>query len=331
MIRILNAEPRQYSADARKILGELGEVVERQLGRTELLRTLPAFDVLIVRLGHQVDRALLDAGQRLRAVVTATTGLDHVDVEHAARRGVAVLSLRGETEFLRTIPATAEHTWALLLALVRRIAPASESVRRGEWERDRFRGRELAGARLGLVGLGRVGRRVARYGVAFDMRVAAHDPYVTEWEPGVRRAATLPDLLADTDVLSLHVPLAPETRRLVGRRELALLPSGAVLVNTARGDVVDPDALQEALETGHLGGAALDVLPGERDLVAGGNTPALLTYARAHDNLLVTPHVAGATVESMERTEVFMARKLAVFLRGAERAAPALDARTGPA
>ena len=334
MIRILNAEPHQYSEEARTVLRGLGEVVERPLGRAELVRALPEFDVLIVRLGHQVDRALLDVGRRLRAVVTATTGLDHVDVDHAARRGVAVLSLRGETEFLRTIPATAEHTWALLLALFRRIAPAFDSVRRGAWDRDRFRGRELAGGRLGIVGLGRVGRRVARYGLAFDMGVAAYDPYATEWPPGVRRAATVEDLLAETDVLSLHVPLNPETHGLIDRRALALLPRGAVVVNTARGDLVDPAALQAALETGHLTGAALDVLPGERDLVAGTATPALLAYARAHDNLLVTPHVAGATVESMARTELFMARKLAAFLGGPEPAAsttPALEGRRRPA
>jgi D-3-phosphoglycerate dehydrogenase len=331
MIRILNAEPGQYSDQARAVLRELGEVVERSLMRAELVQVVPDFDVLIVRLGHQVDRVLLDAGRRLRAVVTATTGLDHVDLDHAARRGVAVLSLQGEMEFLRTIPATAEHTWALLLALLRRVAPAFDSVRRGQWERDRFRGRELAGARLGLVGCGRVGRRVARYGLAFDMEVAAYDPHATEWPAGVRRAATLAELASAAEVLTLHVPLVPETRGLIGRRELALLPRGAVLVNTARGDVVDAAALQEALETGRLAGAALDVLPGERDLVAGAAAPALLAYARAHDNLLVTPHVAGATVESMARTELFMAQKLAAFLRTVEPSAPALDIRRGPA
>lgn len=314
MIRILNAEPAGYAADARRVLTGLGELVEAPLARDELVRAVADCEVLIVRLGHQVDREVLDAAPRLRAIVTATTGLDHVDVAHAARRGIAVLSLAGETEFLRTVHATAEHTWALLLALVRRIPAAVESVRQGGWDRDRFRGRELAGKRLGLVGLGRLGRRVARYGLAFDMAVAAYDPYATDWLDAVARAAALGDLAARADVLSLHVPLNAGTRGLVGRREIAALPRGSLLVNTARGEVVDEDALLWGLESGHLAGAALDVVAGERDR-AGGPAPRLLAWARSHDNLLVTPHIGGATEESMARAELFMARKLAAFLR----------------
>jgi D-3-phosphoglycerate dehydrogenase len=328
VIRILNVEPAGYAEEARAVLQGLGELVERPLGRAELLRALPAFDVLVVRLGHQVDRELLDAGPRLRAVVTATTGLDHVDLEHARRRGVAVLSLRGETAFLETVHATAEHTWALLLALLRRVPQASAAVRAGRWERDPFRGQELAGRRLGLLGLGRLGRRVARYGLAFDMRVAAHDPHATAWVDGVRRARDLGDLLTGADVLSIHVPLTAETRGLVGRAALAALPPGAVLVNTARGEVVDEAALVEALASGRLAGAALDVVAGERALAGGAASP-LLDYARRHDHVLVTPHVGGATVESMARTEVFMAGKLAAFL-GAGRPATAGATAAGP-
>jgi D-3-phosphoglycerate dehydrogenase len=313
MIRILNAEPESYSEEARRVLRGVGELVERPVSRPELLGELDGYDVLIVRLGHRVDREVIDAAPRLVAVVTATTGLDHVDVAYAASRGVEVLSLSGETEFLRTVHATAEHTWALLLSLVRRIPHAFDAVRRGEWERDRFRGRELAGKRLGLLGLGRLGQRVARYGTAFDMAVAAYDPYVDPWVDGVTRAASLPELLARSDVLSIHVPLTPETRSGIGRPELAMLPRGAVLVNTSRGEIVDTDALLWALETGRLAGAAVDVIPGERD-VADRARRSLLAYAKNRDNLLVTPHIGGATDESMARTELFMARKLAAFL-----------------
>jgi D-3-phosphoglycerate dehydrogenase len=325
MIRVLNAEPAGYAPEARAILQGVAEVTEAALPRPALLRALPDYDVLIVRLGHQVDGELLAAGRRLLAVVTATTGLDHVDEAGAARRGVAVLSLRGEAAFLRTVAATAEHTWALLLALLRRVPAAVEAVRAGGWDRDAFRGRELAGRRIGLVGLGRLGRRVARYALAFEMPVAAHDPYATDWPDDVERAGSLADLLVRSDVLSIHVPLTAETRGLVGRRELAALPVGAVLLNTARGDVVEPEGLLWALQSGHLAGAALDVLPGERE-PGRAAAAALLAYARARDNLLITPHVGGATVESMARTEVFMARKLVSFLR-----ARGLDPRSVPA
>lgn len=313
MIRILNIEPDGYSEEARAILKRLGEVVEKPLTRADLLAILPEYHVLIVRLRQQIDREIIDAGYRLKAIVTATTGLDHVAVHYAAKKGVVVLSLQGETEFLRTVSATAEHTWALLLALLRRIPRASASVQKGEWDRDLFRGQELDGKRLGIVGLGRIGRKVARYGEAFGMDVSAYVPSVTEWVDGVARASTLPDLLGRSDVLTIHVPLTEGTSGLIGRAELSLLPAGSFLVNTSRGEVLDETALLEVLESGQLSGAALDVLCNERDERLRRQSP-LIAYAREHDNLLITPHIGGATRESMARAELFMAQKLEKFL-----------------
>lgn len=310
-VRILNAEPDRYSPEARVILEQIGTVDNGPLTRGELLARLPEYDVLIVRLAHQIDAEVLARGERLRAIVSATTGLDHIDLAEAERRGVAVLSLRGETEFLRSIPATAELAWALLLGLVRRLPQAYASVLRGEWNRDAFRGHDLCGRSLGILGLGRIGEKVARYGLAFGMRVLAYDPTRDPWMEGVERANTMDELLAASEVLSIHVPLNERTEGLIGRRELALLPPGALLVNTARGAVLQREALLEALESGRLSGAALDVLWDER----GAADERLLEYARTHENLLITPHIGGATVESMAATEVFMARKLQRFLQ----------------
>jgi D-3-phosphoglycerate dehydrogenase len=264
-------------------------------------------------LGFQVDREILDAGSNLKAIVSATTGLDHIDLAYAEQRGIEVLSLRGESEFLRSVPATAEHTWALLLALMRRLPWAFHSVLHGEWNRDAFRGHDLCSRRLGIVGLGRIGQKVARYGHAFEMQVRAYDPGLIAAIPGVLMCATLSDLLRQSDVLSLHVPLNPQTEKLIGAPELALLPSGAVIVNTARGAVLDETALLEALDSGKLAGAALDVLTHER-VQHSGTSERLRAYARTHDRLLITPHVGGATAESMCCTELFMAEKLKRFL-----------------
>ena len=314
MIRILNAEPLNYCDEARAILHSIGELHERTLTRDELMTCLKDFDVLIIRLGFQVDREVIDAGQRLKAIVTATTGLDHIDVAYAQSRDIEVLSLKGETNFLRSIPATAEHTWALLLALVRRIPQAFASVCHGEWNRDAFRGHDLCGKSLGIVGLGRIGEKVARFGLAFEMQVAAYDPYRSDWLPGVYRCDSLNDLLSRSDILSLHVSLNTETRQMISHDELALLPQNAVIVNTGRGEILDEIALVEALKAGHLAGAALDVICDERDDLGRRRSP-LLQYAREHTNLLITPHIGGATAESMAMTEVFMAEKLRAFLR----------------
>jgi D-3-phosphoglycerate dehydrogenase len=312
-VRILNAEPAGYDDVAREVLGGVGEVVESPLGRHALLAELSKYDVLIVRLGHQIDREMIDAGRRLKAIATATTGLDHIDVDYAERRGIAVLSLRGETEFLQTVSATAEHTWALLLALVRRVPQAADSVLRGEWDRDRFRGHDLDGKTLGIVGLGRVGSKVAGYGLAFGMKVVAFDPFAAQWPRDVARCLSLTELLQRVDVVSLHVPLDGDSSGMIGERELKQLRSGAVVVNTSRAELVEESALVQALEKGELAGAALDFVAHERDSEQRLSSP-LISYARSHDNLIITPHVGGATKESMAKTEIFMARKLVSFL-----------------
>jgi D-3-phosphoglycerate dehydrogenase / 2-oxoglutarate reductase len=279
-----------------------------------LLDTLPTIDVLIVRLGHAIDRAVLDAAPNLRVIVSATTGLDHIDLGATDERGIEVLSLRGETEFLRTVWATAEHTWALLLALLRHIVPAARSVMSGEWDRDRFRGRELNGTRLGILGLGRIGTKIAAYGRAFGMDVAAYDPYVHDWPTDVRREQTVEDLLTRSEILSIHIPLNRETEGLLDRARIAQLPMGAVVVNTSRGEIIDEDALADALATGRLAGAALDTIHNERDADLRARA-RILELARKVDYVLITPHIGGATKESMARTEEFLARKLARFLQ----------------
>ena len=314
--RILNAEPENYSPQALEILQGAGQVRLAALSRAELLAALAEVDALIVRLAFQVDEQVFDAAPHLRAVVSATTGLDHIDLAAAERHGVQVLSLRGEVEFLRSIPATAELTWGLLLALTRNIPAAFSSVLAGEWQRDRFKGHDLAGRRLGILGLGRIGCIVARYGLAFGMRVIAYDPHPLAWVEGVERAVRMEDLLDAAEVLSIHVPLNPDTVGLVGAEQLNRLPAGALLINTSRGDVVDEQALLAALQSGRLAGAALDVLSNERGAERG--TSALVNYARSHANLLLTPHIGGTTYESMAATEIFMAHKLVGYLHTLE-------------
>jgi len=307
-VRILNAEPENYCDEARAILEGLGELVERPVTQARLAGVAGEFDVLIVRLGLRVTRDVLEA-DRLQTVVTATTGLDHVDLQAAAECSVTVLSLKGEQAFLRTIPATAEHTWAMLLALVRQIPWAFGNVLDGGWDRDRFKGRDLFGRRLGILGLGRLGEKVAGYGLAFGMRVAAYDPYRAGWVDRVDRAETIEALLDRADFLCIHLPLNEETEGMLTGRLLGLLPAGARVVNTSRGAILDEAALAKLLEQGHIAGAAVDVLANEQPDDLRRRSP-LLQYAGRHDNLLITPHIGGATFDSMRMTEVFMAEKL---------------------
>jgi D-3-phosphoglycerate dehydrogenase len=310
-VKILNIEPLEYSDQARSILREIGTVDEYSHSRESLLQNIQDYDVLIVRLGLSIDRDILQAAINLKVIVTATTGLDHIDLEFAKSKNIEVLSLRGETEFLRTIPATAEHTWALLLSLIRKVVLAFEDVKNFNWDRDKFRGNDLYQKNLGILGLGRIGEMVGRYGLAFGMRVSAYDPYRADWMSGVKRELSLLNLLENSDVLSIHVPLNAENIHLIGHDELLLLPESAVVLNTSRGEIIDEEALLHALENGKIAGASLDVISEEW---GSKQNHRLIKYARRNSNLIITPHVGGATVESMAMTEIFMARKLKEYL-----------------
>lgn len=309
----LIVEPRGFPSMALDNLRRLGTVeLNADEGRDSLLARARSADILWTRLGHRVDREVMDSAPQLKLIASPTTGLDHIELEEAERRNIRVISLRGETRFLETIRATAEHTIALTLALLRRIPAAADHVSQGGWDRDRFQGRELYGKVVGVVGYGRLGSIVARYMKAFEARVLATDP-------GARPEAVDPEislvsldvLLNASDVITLHAPLGPETMGLFGRPEFQAMKPGAWFVNTSRGGLVDESALLEALVAGRLAGAALDVLAGEPEIDP---VNSLIRYARENDNLLITPHLGGCTLESMEKTEVFLSERVCAAL-----------------
>jgi D-3-phosphoglycerate dehydrogenase len=312
-VRILVAEKTSFSVKGLQALAEIGKLAAFDVPQAELASAVQEYDILVVRLGLRVDAAVLEAGARLLGVGTPTTGLDHIDLQTASRRGIPIWSLKGERGFLDQEFATAEHTFALLLSLVRRIPSAFASVLEGEWRRDLYRGSELNGKTLGILGCGRLGTMVARYGLGFGMQVLAHDPYLAAFPPGVEPVSSLDELLARSDVFSIHVPLNDETRGMIAAPQFARLHPGALLVNTARGAVVAEDALLQALASGLLAGAALDVLEDEHLLAAQPERP-LIAWARTHDNVILTPHIGGATFESVEKADLFLAGKIRSFL-----------------
>lgn len=309
--RIRIAEPRDFSPTVTARLRQVAEVELATCTAAELPAVLDACDVFWFRLGHRLDAASLPAAPRCRIVACPVTGLDHIDLAACAARGIEVLSLRGETAFLRTVRATAELTLGLILALLRRIPAASAAVVAGAWDRDAFRGHELYGKTAGLVGVGRLGTIVAGYLSALGMRVLGYDPGVA-MPPGVTGVADLGELMAAADVISVHARYDAATHHLIGAAELARVQPHAVLVNTARGGVVDDRALLAALRAGRLAGAALDVIEGEPAI--GADHP-LVVHARAHDHLLLVPHIGGNTYESFDRTEGFIADKVVAALR----------------
>ncbi len=308
---ILVTESLRFSEVAAKILRRGCEVRLGDLDRNALLSAIPEADALWVRLRHHIDREVLDAAPRLRIIATPTTGLNHVDLDEAVRRDIRIVSLKGETEFLRNVPATAEHTLGLILALVRNIPVACEHVQKGGWERDLFQGQDLSGKTAGVIGYGRIGHLVARYLLALGVRVLATDSAALDAEPGVK-LLPLKDLLERSDIVTLHASFSDTTRGLIGNSEFSQMKTGAWFINTARGELVDESALLKALQTRKIAGAALDVLCGEYSAGMGSNK--LVAYAQLNRNLIITPHIGGCTAESMEKTEIFLAGRLAAAL-----------------
>jgi D-3-phosphoglycerate dehydrogenase / 2-oxoglutarate reductase len=306
-VRILIAEPEDFSRGALQLLNGVGEVELRRPAADELPRVFLEYDVVFLRLGFRITRDALGQRPRTRVLALNVTGLDHVDLEACRERGIDVVSLRGETEFLRTIRATAELTVGLLLALMRQIAPAARSVRQGLFDRDPFRGHELFEKTAGVVGVGRIGSLVAGYYRAFGMNVIGYDPAPELWPAGVERVGSMALLCERSDVVSVHASYGPDTHHLIGRAELAEMKESAVLVNTARGGLIDEVALLRAIDSGKLAGAALDVVQGEPQP---GSDHPLLAYARTSDRLLIVPHIGGNTFESLDRTERFVAARV---------------------
>jgi D-3-phosphoglycerate dehydrogenase / 2-oxoglutarate reductase len=317
LARIFVAESQGFSSTAATLLREVGELVLADVDRKGLLISVRDADVLWVRLRHQIDSEVIAAAERLKIIATPTTGLNHVDLQETGRLGIQVLSLKGEKEFLQDVRATAEHTVGLILALLRHIPAALRHVRDGGWNRDLFKGHELCGKIVGIIGYGRLGRIVARYLSALDARILVTDPNLNSGatEPNVT-PVSLHELLRQADLVTLHVNLSEGTRGFFGQREFSLMKEGAWFVNTARGELLDEDALLKALESRWLSGAALDVLCDERSDGMGDHP--LIAYARIHDNLLITPHIGGCTAESMEKTELFLANRLVALLKATE-------------
>jgi D-3-phosphoglycerate dehydrogenase / 2-oxoglutarate reductase len=259
-------------------------------------------DALIVRSATKVTPALMDQAKRLRVVGRAGVGVDNIDLDEATRRGVLVMSTPGGNAV-----SVAEHTFALLLALARQVPRLDKAMHEGKWEKSSAAGTEVRGKTLGLIGLGRIGSEVAVRAEAFDMRVLGYDPYISEALAREIQVELVPleRLLAESDFVSLHTAVSADTQNLINAKTLGLMKNGARLVNAARGELIDEAALAEALQSGKLAGAALDVFVEE---------PPKSSLLIGLPNVIATPHVAGSTAEAQEEVGTQVAVQVRDYL-----------------
>ncbi|MDX6467031.1 MAG: D-3-phosphoglycerate dehydrogenase / 2-oxoglutarate reductase, partial [Gaiellaceae bacterium] len=270
----------------------------------ELASIIDRYDAIVVRSATKLTAELIDLGTNLKVIGRAGVGVDNVDVEAATRRGIVVANAPEST-----VVSAAEHTIGLLVALARNIPQAHAALKQGRWERKQHGGIELAGKTLGVLGFGRIGQQVARRALGLGMRVVAFDPFVAPErfrELGVERAETADEVYGAAEFLTLHSPLTPETRRALDAAAFAKMRDGVRLVNAARGELVDEEALLEALGSGKVAGAALDVFSSEP------YSGPLLEL----DNVVVTPHLAASTDEAQDRAGVIVAEQVLAALDG---------------
>ncbi len=270
----------------------------------EYAQYLADADALLVRSAVQVNRQVLEKAPRLRVIGRAGVGVDNVDLEAATAAGVLVMNTPGGNAI-----SVAEHTLALMLAMARHVPQANASTRAGKWEKKKFLGNELRGKTLGIIGLGSIGREVVKRARAFEMRIVAHDPYVTSkiaQDLGVE-LVDLCVLYADPDYITLHVAATPETQGMLSREAFAQMKNGVRIVNCARGELIDEAALQEAIASGKVADASLDVFA--KEPVTADN-PLFATGA-----VLATPHIGGSTEEAQEIVGVRIAEQVVEYLK----------------
>ena len=269
-----------------------------------LLEAVQSADGMIVRSGTRVTAQLIENPGKLRAIVRAGVGVDNIDVAAATRKGIVVMNTPGGNTV-----STAEHTITMMMALARHIPAADASLHQGKWERTKFVGTQLAGKTIGVVGLGRVGREVARRAVALDMKVIGFDPFFSAdfaSKLGIETAPDLNSMLPRVDFLTVHTPLTPETTNLIGAAQLARMKKGVRLLNCARGGIIDEEALATALQSGHVAGAALDVYLQE--------PPPTEHPLLKLPNVVVTPHLGASTTEAQESVALEAAQLLIDYL-----------------
>ncbi|MEW6009931.1 phosphoglycerate dehydrogenase [Methanobacterium alkalithermotolerans] len=286
-------------------LKEVAEVtVATSITPEELVEVIKEYDAIVVRSRTKVTREVIEAGSKLKVIARAGVGVDNVDVQAATEKGIMVINAPESTSI-----TVAEHSMGLMMSLARKISIADKSVKSGQWEKSKFMGIELNNKTLGIVGMGRIGSQVVIRAKAFNMEILVYDPYISK-EAGAEMGVSVVDLetlLKESDVITIHVPLTPETRHLISTREMEIMKNTAFIINCARGGIVDEDALYYALKNDIIGGAALDVFESE---------PPQESPLLELDNLLATPHIGASTAEAQRDAALIVANEIITVFQG---------------
>jgi len=309
--KILCNDELRFKPDALKVLHEIADVDYVEPKYDILLDCIEKYDAYFASAHIRADPKVLDRAKRLKVIATPSTGTDHIDVKFAKTKGIEVLDIAKDYDLLDTFSATAEMAFCLLLSLTRRLPWAFEAAKKGYWARQDFSGRQLLGKTLGILGYGRLGKMMADIGKGFKMKILACD--IRSFSaPGVKQV-DFSTLLSESDILSIHIHLNEANRGLISTETFSMMKQGIIIINTSRGAIINEEAFLDALESGKVSGAGLDVIHGEWE--SNLSEHPLIKYSQEHDNLIITPHIGGSTVESIVGAREFMAQKLADYIK----------------
>ncbi len=301
------SEPEYYSTKAITLYSEyIGKVYKGTVPHN----VIDEITVLVVRLKNYIDESYILKFPNLKYLISPTTGLNHICKDSCLKHNITIISLNDCKEEIKDVTSTPEHTIGLMLCLVRNIVGAVNSVSSSlAWDRDKFRGRQLSGLNLGIVGLGRIGLQVACIATSLKMNIMAYDPLINSEifeQNRIQRKENLDDMLANVDILSINASLNKNNFNLIDSNEISKLKKGCFVINTARGELTNEEALVQALRAGNLGGIAVDVLSEEQQLDNVEKSP-LVSGSREGLNIIITPHIGGCTLDSMIYTEIVIA------------------------
>jgi len=306
-MKVLCPEPESFSLKGLNFCKENSNLSAIAMSQSDFEISAVNFDTLLIRFNTKINDKIINQNSKVKYIISPTTGLDHIDMKLTKKYGVKVFHLRGQKKFLNSVTGTAELAVGIMISLLRNIHDSFESVKHGFWDVSKFRGFELSGKKIGVIGCGRLGRMFAKVCVALRMNVSVFDPGVKRFPSGVKRVDSLEEIYSNSDIISIHIPLNSSTKHLISYEEIKKLKPGVILINTSRGSIINNSALLDGLLAKKIGGAALDVIENEHSFL--GKQHPLVKYAIENNNLLITPHIGGATYESVEKTDLYILNK----------------------
>ena len=308
--KILNTLILKGCEEAVKEFEGIGEMDTVPQDYNKVFNVIDQYDAYLASLPVRIDSNMISKASKLKVIGTPSTGTDHLDLLAIDKAGIKVFDISKEYALINSFTATAELAFALILDLNRKTYQARDSVLKGTWPREVFSGFQLSEKRLGILGLGRLGKISAKIGLGFNMRVIACDPNVSQY-PGVDMV-DFNTLMESSDILTVHIHLNEKTKKIINCNAISKMKNNAILINTSRGGLIDEEALLEALKSGKIKGAGLDVIDGE--WMSNISNHPLVDYAKNNENIIILPHIGGATKESILGARIFILNKVANYL-----------------